>query len=601
MKYISISFSSCCFIFLLILIYAFFSKNRVKSKETNVYSFLIFVNCALLVSDIVGFCFYNIPSLSNDIKIFISKTYLTIYALFGTVLLYYTNYIMINNAKRIKTLNFGLITCYVVTFLLIFILPLEIVYHDDFARPVGMSLNVGYTYSFLLVLYFIIVLLCTRKKLDKTKIKKMSPMILLIGLGTLAVIIQNINSDVVLLLTVDTISTFIMYFTIENPDVKMLAEFKIAKDRAEKANEEKEIFLYDITQDIRMPLYDIRKASSWLDTNAEVMTKNSIHDGMKYINSKTTNILDKVNNVLDISNMELTNIKVYETKYDILNIVEHIKRTYKIINKDNVKMDYLIDTNIPKYLYGDSLRLKQLISILIDNAIKYTDKGTIFFKLNSINKNDISRLIITVEDTGSGIKASEIDEIFNKENKLYNSLDKIDDSKKNLAIAKSIATLLGGVLLLESEIGKGTKLTLVLDQLIYKENSKELDKLESDTTKYVAKKKVMLVIENDEYMVKVLKKLSKYDIDVEAIDKGAKCLDKIRLKNKYDLIMIDEELKYLSSLEVLRKLKKITNFKTPVCLLTDNIENDNFVSEGFTYLIDKKLDKKSLDSLLEID
>ena len=590
----NITFLITGLVFIVLLIGVFFSKKAVMSNENKSFKYVLIVTVSAFIIELllqVIVKSYGVDVLIVDI---LAKIYLLILLLWYMIFSIYVSFVSTSKKKSNMIFNIIIVAVFVVSIFAVANLAI-FKYHDGSKMytygPAVDSLK--YFIGFYILLWVILLWKSPTKLINKQYFPIYANIVLLI----VSTIIQTIDPSILIASMVGTFVCYIMYFTIENPDVKMLEEFRIAKDRAEKANEEKEIFLYDITQDIRMPLYDIRKASSWLDTNADSMTKNSIHDGMHYIENKTTNILDKVNNVLDISNMELTNIKIYENKYDINNLVSYLKKTYK--SNEDVEIKYMVDSNIPTSLYGDVLRLKQLISILMDNAVKYTSSGTVFFKLNAINRKEITRLIITVEDTGVGIKASDIDNIFNKENRLYNNLDKIDDNKKNLAIAKSIASLLGGVLLLESEIGKGTKITLVIDQLIYKEQSKELDKLEEDTVKYVDKKKVLVVIEDDEYLAKIKSKLKKYDMEVEYVDKGAKCLDKIRLKNKYHLIIMDEQLKYLSSLEVLNRLKKVTNFNIPVCLLTDNIENDNFIKDGFTYLLDRKLDRKSLDSLFE--
>ena len=581
-------------IFIALLMVIALSKKGIKSRETSIFKALILSNALGYVFEISLQLFVRKYGVDVAVVDIFSRFYLVIIFVWFTCFSSYASITCIDSKSNIRLLlNFLNMVSLFVGMFLIAILPFKKFYEAGKMYIYGGSVDV---LKIFLGVYMFVWLVLMIKNHRNIKEKKYAPIYLVLFFLAVNVVLQSIDPSILISTVMGTFICYVMYFTIENPDVAMLEEFRIAKNRAEKANEEKEIFLYDITQNIRVPLNDIKKASSWLDSNAKDITTKDIRDGAYYINNKATSILDKVNNVLDITNMELTNIKVYQSKYDIENIINHIKKTYKEF--DGVKLIYSIDSNIPKELYGDSLRLKQLISVLMDNATKYTEEGYIELKLNTIVKRDVCRLIISVEDTGCGIKASEIDNTFNKENQLYNNLDKIDDSKKNLAIAKSIANLLGGILLLDSEIGKGTKITLVLDQTIYKEKSSELNKLEEDTEKYIDKKKVMVVVEDEEYMAKVKKKLVKYDIIIEPIDKGAKCIEKIRLKHKYDLIIMDELLRDLSSLEILKRLKKVTNFKTPICLLTDDTENENFIDEGFSYLLDKKLSKRELDKLM---
>ena len=166
-------------------------------------------------------------------------------------------------------------------------------------------------------------------------------------------------------------------------------------------------------------------------------------------------------------------------------------------------------------------------------------------------------------------------------------------------MAKSITSLLGGILLIDSEIGSGTKITLVLDQKIYEDKSIELNKIEKDVEKYVNNTKVLVVIEDEDYREKIVKKISRYELDVEVVELGSKCLDNIRLNKKYDLIIMDEKLSHLSSLEIITKLKEIPSFKTPVALLTDNTDNQGYIDNGFTYLLDRKLVSKEFNKIIE--
>ena len=586
-------------LFSLLIAIVYFSKNKVNSYETKLYN-------GILILSIIG-CIIALP-LYYEVKNYnVNYTFCTyflprIYLMFLLIWVYfltaYFNMLIVkkNVLKKMMRISVIVLVLYViVNSFLTFMLPMEYYSDNNIVYTYGIAINYTYVICGIQVLYMFIQFFRHYKEL---KTKKVIPIISVFILGVICITIQKINPAIRLMTSALAFATHIMYFTIENPDVKMLEEFKVAKDRAEKANKEKEIFLYNITQDIRMPLSNIKRASSWINDNLSDIDSKSIKDGMYYINDNASIVLDKVNNVLDITNMEITNIKVYNTKYNIRLVLDELYKVYSSKVNNNVKLNFNIDSNIPEYLNGDSLRLKQLLTIILDNSCKYTDKGYVELNLNTIVKKGICRLIITIEDTGIGIKASDIENIFNKNNQNYNSLDKIDDNKKNLAIAKSIATLLGGILLLESEIGKGTTITFVLDQKIYEEKSDSLEKIENDITTYISKKKVMVIVEDNEYLEKVVKKLSKYDIDIIKMELAAKGLEYIRLNKECDLIIMDEELKYLSPLEVLNKFKNIPNFNIPVAILTNN---SKYLEDGFNYILNRNLDNNELDNLINND
>ena len=594
---VNLHLQALSFLYMMLVIVVFYTKKNIKNLETTIYEALIWVNLLGIVLDIV-LVFYGYFDPYHPMVYFLNKCYMSYIALWVALFGFYIFKVSLTNRQAIKynrIVNIMYLVGTILEIVLIFMFDVKLYNENGVMYSYGGSITSAAFFAFLHVVAVLCIIIRNRKNLT---IKKYIPIMVLVFLCFFAFLMRLLNPGLLLTTTIITFITVLMFFTIENPDVKMLEEFKLAKDRAEKANEEKELFLYNVTQDVRNPLYDIKKASNWLSENVKEIKDKDIKDGMYYINGRASSILEKVNNILDVTNMEITNIKVYNTKYDIRLLLKELNKSYTSKVTKGVKLKFNIDSNIPSYLDGDMLRLKQLLSIMLDNACKYTESGYIEVNLNTVVKREVCRLIITVEDTGCGIKATDIDEIFNKDNQMYASLDKIDDNKKNLAIAKSIATLLGGILMLESEIGSGTKVTLVLDQKIYNEKSESLEKLAGDSKKYIDVPKVMVVSEDEEYLESLVKKLSKYEIEIEALDLGEKCLNKIRLRHKYDLIIMDEELKKLNALEILNKLKDINGFDIDVAILTNNPDNKGYIKNGFKYIINRKITKKELDDLI---
>ena len=583
--------------YLILTAFLYFTKRNINNFEAKVYKYIIIVAIIGEVLDLLGvYASIYVPD-THFSRWLVLKSYYTYLLCFVYLLSVYM--FIPTSSYKLSRKQWRTFTIFTLIFTIaeMIHLYLPIYYYRDGHVIYAYGPDNVFLYAVigLTLLAWIIYML---KDIKKIKQKKNFPIIVFVILMIPMVVLQMLHPELLLVSGLISFVVVFMYHTIENPDVKMLEEFKLAKDRAIKANEEKELFLYNVTQDVRMPLYDIKKASSWISENAKEIKTKDIKDGMYYINTRTSSILEKVNNILDITNMEITNIKVYNTKYDVRLLLEELNKNYTKKVDKGVKLRFNIDSNIPSYLDGDMLRLKQLLSVMLDNACKYTERGYIEVNLNTVVKRGVCRLIISVEDTGCGIKATDIDEIFNKDNQMYASLDKIDDNKKNLAIAKSIATLLGGILMLESEIGSGTKVTLVLDQKIYEDKSESLEKLEGDSKKYLDMPKVMVVSEDEEYLDMLVRKLSKYKIEIEALDLGEKCLNKVRLRHKYDLIIMDEELKKLNALEILDKLKEINGFDIDVAVLTNNPDNNGYTKAGFKYILDRKISKKELDDLM---
>ena len=235
------------------------------------------------------------------------------------------------------------------------------------------------------------------KNVKILKTKKCIPIILFIILAIIAVAIQKINPGLLLITAVETFITVIMFFTIENPDMKLLEEVHKSKEISDAANEEKTLFLYNMTQEIRRTTEDINaNADMILDSDSLEDDKDCARE-IKGITSKFNSM---TNELFDVSKLDAANIKVYNSKYNVKNIFKEIVTVYnKICNEVNLDFRVNIDHDVPEYMYGDSIGLKEVLNIILDNSVKYTKDGFIEFDVNTIVKNDVCRLIITIEDS----------------------------------------------------------------------------------------------------------------------------------------------------------------------------------------------------------
>ena len=399
---------------------------------------------------------------------------------------------------------------------------------------------------------------------------------LFIFLALIVVIIQKQNPGLLLITAAETFITVIMYFTIENPDMKLLEEVHKSKEISDNANEEKTLFLYNMTQEIRNTTSEINNhADLILDSDSLEESK----DSARSIKATTSKFTSMTNEILDVSKIDSANIKVYNNKYKIKNILKQVVNIYTDICKNKeLKFITNIDHDIPETLYGDSIGLKEVLTIILNNSIKYTQKGYIELDINTIIKNDICRLIITIEDSGTGIKSEDI-------NKL-----KVDD--KSLSKANKLITLMNGTMLISSNYGIGTKVKIILDQKIALDKDDEISKYDT-----VFDDINILMIDDSEAGIKIIEKLIKgTNIKMDSSNTGKDCLSKIKV-NKYDIILLDEELSGISGLELIRKIKEIRNFNTPIILLTkDNSYeyNEEYLKLGFNDYILKPVKKDEL-------
>ena len=576
----------------ILLVIIYFKKKIFKSKENKVYSLLViisFIELILeLILDYVGPLYQKIPTIS----FFVARLYCAFIELWLTLLICYVIYVLININKKDKYFiiaKYLFITLGIIFATLNFMLPLNFMYDGNIAYTYGPSVNIIYISAGLYSIVGIISLLTNSKNI---KDKRFYPILLFLILGGIGSLIQYKNPGLLLAVPIHSFITFLMYFTIENPDTKMLEEIHKAKVISDNANEEKTMFLYNITNEIRGITKDINyEADNILnETDNKKVDLNIVNDSAREIKGSTAKFTTMTNEILDISQVDASNIKIYNEKYSIKLILKELITKYKeICKKSGIEFRTSIASDIPEILYGDSVGLKNVMISLLDNSVKYTKKGYIELNVNVIKKQDIARLLITIEDSGIGIKSSEIDNIFNKNKEEL----KRNNLKNNLFTARKIITLMGGTLIATSTYGKGTTMKIVLDQ--------KIEVIDNKYDKVYDKKKILLIEDSDTTYKLITKMLKNTNIIIDRVVLGSEGLDKIRNKEKYDLILVEEELKPLNGYDIIKKLKLIKNFNTKVVLLTKNpnIEYSYlYKDEGFSDYLIKPINRSLLLNII---
>lgn len=504
------------------LIVMFFSKKNIPSYETKIYKLLLITATIFII---IGLLTFVIAKTTNDFKLIeiFQKLYMSFLVILNYLSVIYCVRLFQNDNKYLIILNM-VIGIFTIIFIgLILILPLNVIFYGDVLDGDGWAYNIAIIDTIISFVIFIVITIYLI--LNKITIKKLIPFIMLIMLYIISFILRVYYKELIFEGFFYSYILLIMYHTIENPDMKLLNEAHKSKEISDSANEEKTLFLYNMTQ-------EIRNITGKIDDNADYILENKnygdICDSARDIKALTSKFTTMTNDILDVSKMDAANIKVYNEKYNIKTIIKQLVNIYRDICKDkNLKFIVNVDNNIPDILYGDGIGLKEVLTIVLNNSTKYIEKGFIELDINVVIKNDICRLMFTIEDSGFGIKSEDITET-----------DKYYDSLENIKI-------------------------LVVD--------------DSDTG--------LKIIER-------LLKGNKMEVDKAATVK--ECIDKVKI-NKYDLILIDEELSQISSMYLIAKLKNIRNFNTPVILLTKNNNyeyNDEYKNSGFTGYVLKSLKKE---------
>lgn len=570
------------FFYSVLLMIAYFSKDKIKTLENKVYSKLIIINFIGIILELFCTIF---AGYAKDYLVFytiLNKLFLVELTIWCSVFSVYVFLISSKKEKNelksyLKKVSIFHIVIDVITMFLIFVLPVQFNINDlgYVMYSYGPSVNIVFISS---TLYIILMFTCLIRNFKNIKSKKYLPIYVYMVIGVLVGIVQKLHPEILAFTSMEAFITVIMYFTIENPDKKLLEEIHMSKKIADAANEDKSMLIYNMMNEVKSIASDINKSSE------VILNSNNLEENRFFareIISSNNKLYSMANNIYNIDVIDDINVKTVKNKYNIkLLLKEVISKNKELFEDKDISFRFNIDSNLPNTLYGDSINLKNVLNTIIGNSYKYTDKGYVELSVNAIFKKDIVRLIIKIEDSGIGIKAEDLDKCLNKNTKDQNSLYG----------ARKTINIMGGNLLISSEYNKGTIVTIILDQKIYTNNKDNYDN-------YVNNKKILIIDDNNSSIKLISKILDKHNILYDSSNLGKEALDRIRKGDKYDLILLDEDMPYMNGISIMNKFSKIKGFDTKVILLTKNsniIYDDIYKDSGFSDYIIKPIDKDDL-------
>ena len=590
----------------------YFTKVKEKTIENYVYRSLILCSIITLMLDMTSVSLgihINNPILNSTLgKVYLwgIVSWMIIYTYYIYVVTHPQNKerILISENKNAKMFQDGIKR--IMIFILIVIIPITVL--PLYSSVDGINF---FTYGPSAIFSYIIGgscligwigLIIKNRKTVKKQHKNLITASILVSVGCLA--IQASTPEILLVSSVGAFLTTLSYFMLENPDLHYIEELNIATRQAESANHAKSDFLSSMSHEIRTPLNAIVGFSQAL---AKEDISGSAKDEVKEILNASTNLLDTVNGILDISKIEANKIEIVKTDYSTKKLIN------KIVNIANSKIgsktiDFKVevDENLPQVLYGDNNRLEQIILNLLTNSIKYTQTGYVKFRIDSQSTQDKALLTIIVEDTGVGMTKEDIDMLFVKFQRF--EMDKninIAGTGLGMAITKGLVELMKGEIAVESEYGKGTTFTIILEQDISTKkleevaSTEELQKIEP----FNATGQRVLVVDDNKINLKVAEKmLSEYRVNIDLIDSGRECINRIIAGEKYDLILLDIMMPKMKGPEVLKNLKAQVGFNTPVIALTADVitgMEDKYIKEGFDDCLPKPIVEDELFYLLK--
>ena len=583
-------------IYLVILMVNYFSKKKVESTEVKLYGEIIITTFISVVFEILSVIFVSkhekYPFMAfavNKVFIITILTYVYLLSLYAWSVFYKedTGKVLVS-----KILRKGYAIVYLLFTVGILLLPVKFYYDGTKVYSYGESTVFCYVGVTILIASWFICLFLNIKTAFK---KKLFPLYLFAFMSGIILLLRTYAPELTLVSSTEALIVFLMYFTIENPDVKMIQQLEIARDQADKANHAKSDFLSSMSHEIRTPLNAIVGFS---DCIMDAESLGEAKENAKDIVNASQTLLEIVNGILDISKIEAGKIEIVNTKYNAPETFEELaKLITPRMNERGLDFTYSIAPDIPTTLFGDHANLKKIVTNLLSNACKYTEKGYVHYEVNCVNSNNVTKLIISVEDSGRGIKKDQIDKMFTKFQRLEEDRNTtIEGTGLGLAITKQLIELMGGRIIVHTVYGEGSKFTVVLNQKIEKEDAQATKKVK--TTLDLTNVKIMLVDDTALNLKVASKLLEKYNANhLVTCGSGFECLERIKRGEVYDLILLDDMMPKMSGVETLKELKKIPGYNTPTVALTANAISgmrEKYLADGFDDYLAKPIEKEQM-------
>lgn len=594
-----------CFIITVFIMILYFSVKRISTRSHKVYSALLIVSVLYLIFDRVTVYTVNhietVPALWNQImhRCFLMSLVACIYLIYRYVLL------MIFQERPMRRGSFVLL---ILSIIAAGGLPLYYRITEKGNYSYGPAAYVTYVTVAVYTGMLMYSLIRNYKEMEKKK----REIILLTVIFQVAVSIYQAVFPLSLISCLGiTLVNLGFFLTVESPDVHLIEQLKEEKELADGANRAKSTFLASMSHEIRTPIHAVMGMSEM------ILRESKEEETLSYagdIHSAAGSLLSIVNDILDFSKIESGRMEILPVSYQLSSLIHNI---YLLIadraEKKGLTLQIHVDEALPSTLYGDDIRLKQIVINLLTNAVKYTESGSVTLNITGTVQNETCELLVQVKDTGIGIREEDIRKLFQVFERIEEKRNRtIEGTGLGINITQQLLTLMGSTLQVESVYGEGSCFSFRLKQkVIQREPIGNLEeRLQNEKRQEVhragfrAPDVHVLVTDDIEMNRRVFRGLLKQtEIRVAEAASGQESLIKAQ-EEKYDLIFMDNMMPDMDGIETMQRMRadvRGKNTKTPIIMLTANAiagVKEEYERAGFDGYLSKPIDPKKLEAMI---
>lgn len=557
----SICFTIAGVIFSILLFVLYNFKSNLKLLENKIYYGIIVTTIISGLIEIYSFIlvrtsiFVNsvlyLFSLKSLFLCFLVWIYLfTIYTVIVTINLKNKDYSRYRLAIIISTIVFIIVS------LTTMILPINIIETDGLLLPTGVGVDIIYVLSLILFIIMISVIISNRRNL---KNKKYYPMYFLLVILGIMIIVQKIFPSLLLINFSLSILIYIMYFTIENPDIKLIKDLSYTRRMLEKQNEMVSGTVNNLAISLKNPLMEITNFSSKkINKKDEVSSLEEI----KKFQKLSLNLVDQINKIMDLTRIENRQLKIKNKLYQTDNLINSIK---DIINFRNVDVNYNIDNNIPKVLYGDDDNIKQTFTYLVEFISNYFDRYDLTINISKISVRNNCKLMFSIIVNYKNTKLDFIE----RDNKCI-----IETNAWEYELYNRLVELQKGTY----EVKKDNS-SLIFNFALFQKIKDNNEAVEEDVIRYnnYSGKKILIALDNHLDINKFTELLVNYNVDISTSSSIEELTELLRSDKTFDIVFLSNTISGIENYNIttseerkrtMTKLSLIAGYKLQIIMVT---------------------------------